>query len=430
MVLADLVPGHRVGRRDSNETRRVKGDVRMVRVIEHAIRDRQRPLRDDLVIPYGASNLRLRAKESARIVKDARRRYRRHNAACRFVETEVVAAMAATGRNPDVDLEALRDGLRDIPEFRAAITRMWPILTPAELLHDLFGSAALLRLAGEGLLTADERDALHRARSSSLGEVVWSESDVALLDEALAGLGPRPRKSGRINEADEVRSYGHIVIDEVQDLTPMQLRMVSRRSLNGSMTIVGDLAQATGAFAPNDWNEVLRYLPDKREPQVVGLSVGYRIPSQIMELADKVMKEAAPTLRAPTSVRDGEHPPKIIRSNSLLADVVSSTAEMVANVAGNVAVVCPDQMADAISAQLTAAGLAHGRAGATALDTSLTVVPVSVVKGLELDGVVVVEPAEIVASNQHGLRLLYVALTRSTQRLTVVHSADLPNSMR
>ena len=155
MVLADLVPGHRVGLRESDETRRVKGDVRMVRVIEHAIRDRERPLRDDLVIPYGASNLRLRAKESARIVKDARRRYRRHNAACRFVETEVVAAMATTGRNPDVDLEALRDGLRDIPEFRAAITRMWPILTLAELLHDLFGSAALLRLAGEDVLSAE-----------------------------------------------------------------------------------------------------------------------------------------------------------------------------------------------------------------------------------------------------------------------------------
>ena len=302
--------------------------------------------------------------------------------------------------------------------------------TPAELLHDLFGSAALLRLAGEEVLSADERDALQRARSSSLGEVVWSESDVALLDEALAGLGPRPRKSGRINEADEVRSYGHIVIDEVQDLTPMQLRMVSRRSLNGSMTIVGDLAQATGAFAPDDWNDVLRYLPDKREPQVVGLSVGYRIPSQIMELADKVMKEAAPTLRAPTSVRDGDHPPKIVRSNSLLDDVAAATAEMVASVSGNVAVVCPDQMADAVSARLTAAGLAHGRAGATALDTALTVVPVSVVKGLELDGVVVVEPSEIVATNQHGLRLLYVALTRSTQQLTVVHAAELPSAMR
>jgi DNA helicase IV len=339
--------------------------------------------------------------------------------------------MAATGRNPDVDLEALREGLRDIVEFRAAITRMWPILTPAELLHDLFGSSALLRLACEDVLITDERDALHRPRSSSLGEVVWSESDVALLDEALAGLGPRPRKSGRINEADEVRSYGHIVIDEVQDLTPMQLRMVSRRSLNGSMTVVGDLAQATGPFAPDDWSDVLRHLPDKRQPQVVGLSVGYRIPSQIMELADKVMKEAAPSLRAPTSVRDGEHPPQIIRSTSLLDDVAAAAAQMVADVAtGNVAVVCPDQMADAVSASLTKAGLSHGRAGATALDTSLTVVPVSVVKGLELDGVIVVEPAEIVAANQHGLRLLYVALTRSTQRLTVVHAADLPASMR
>ena len=213
---------------------------------------------------------------------------------------------------------------------------MWPVLTPGELLHDLFGSPALLRLACTDVLGVDEQDALHRTRSSSLGEVVWSESDVALLDEALAGLGPRPRKSGRINEADEVRSYGHIVIDEVQDLTPMQLRMVARRSLNGSMTVVGDLAQATGPFAPDDWNDVLRFLPDKREPQVVGLSVGYRIPSQIMELADKVMKEAAPSLRAPTSVRDGEHQPHIVRSTSLLDDVAVATKQMVADVEGEI----------------------------------------------------------------------------------------------
>ncbi|MFM9111741.1 MAG: HelD family protein, partial [Actinomycetota bacterium] len=121
MVLADLVPGHRIGFREDDLTRRVKGDVRMAKVIARAIRDRERPLREDLVIPYGASNLRLRAKESARIVNEARRRYRRHNAACRFVENEVVAAMAATGRNQDVDLDVLREGLREILEFRAAI---------------------------------------------------------------------------------------------------------------------------------------------------------------------------------------------------------------------------------------------------------------------------------------------------------------------
>ena len=174
-MLFRSVPGHRIGLRESNETRRVKGDVRMARVIEKAIHDRERALRDDLVIPYGASNLRLRVKESARIVKEARRRYRRHNAACRYVETEVVAALAATGRNPDVDLEALREGLREIVEFRAAIARMWPVLTPGELLHDLFGSPALLRLACTDVLGVDEQDALHRGRSSSLGEVVWSE---------------------------------------------------------------------------------------------------------------------------------------------------------------------------------------------------------------------------------------------------------------
>src|SRR4029077_18453116 len=91
---------------------------------------------------------------------------------------------------------------------------------------------------------------------------------------------------------DEIRTYGHIVVDEVQDLTPMQLRMVSRRSLNGSMTVVGDIAQATGALAPNDWAYVLRYLPEHKPSRVIGLSVGYRIPAQIMSLANQVMAAA------------------------------------------------------------------------------------------------------------------------------------------
>jgi DNA helicase IV len=300
----------------------------------------------------------------------------------------VISAMIASSRNPDADVDTLRDSLRDIPEFRATLARMWPMLVPAELLHDLFGSAALVKSAAKDEFSAEEYECLVRARSNSLAEVLWSDSDVALLDEALALLGPRPRKNGKIDETDEVRVFGHIVIDEVQDLTPMQLRMASRRSLSGAMTVVGDLAQATGPFAPNDWSDLLQYLPTKREQEVIGLTVGYRIPAQIMSLADKVMLEAAPSLRA------------------------------------------PDDMTDAVDAALTAAGVAHGRANTTALDSRLTVVPVSVVKGLELDGVLVVEPARIVASQVHGLRALYVALTRSTQRLSIVHSEPLPPSMQ
>ena len=432
-VLADLVSGHRVARDEAHEVRAVKGDIRMIDVVAAALRDRQRPLREDFVLPYGASYLRLTAVESQRIVREARRRYRRHNAACRWVESEIVASMAATGRNPDVDLELLRDGLRDVPEFRAIVTRIWPVLTPAELLHDLYGSRALLKSAASRHLDEARWSILLRARATSASEVIWSEADVALLDEALALIGPRPRKSGRINEADEVRQFGHIVIDEVQDLTPMQLRMVARRSLNGAMTVVGDLAQATGAFAPTSWDDVLRFLPDKRPAKVVGLSVGYRIPAQIMELANRVMAFAAPGLRAPRSVREGDASPLVVAVSdraALFAEVALQARALGEQLSdGNVAVVCADASINEVSDALHRAGAVFGTAATSGLDARLTVVPVSVIKGLELDGVIVVEPADLVEAQQFGMRALYVALTRSTRRLTVVHSRALPEPM-
>jgi DNA helicase IV len=306
VVLADLVQGHRFGLTETELAKRVKGDVRMVDFVSQAVRDRERPLREDLVIPFGAGFLRLRQKESVRIIREARRRYRRHNAAHRWVETEMVTALAATGRDEDPNIEALRDSLRDITEFRAALNRMWPVLTPAELLHDLFGSKALVRSAGNELLTNEECVSLFRARSETYADVQWADSDAALLDEVLAVIGPRPRRNGRIDETDEVRLYGHIIIDEVQDLTPMQLRMATRRSLGGAMTVVGDLAQATGAFAPNDWSDLLQYLPNKKDPQVIGLSVGYRIPAQIMEIADRIVEGRREDLEAAT-VRAPKH---------------------------------------------------------------------------------------------------------------------------
>ena len=140
----------------------------------------------------------------------------------------------------------------------------------------------------------------------------WTQADVALLDDARDVLGPKPGRNGKIDDLDEIRTYGHIVIDEVQDLTPMQLKMATRRSLNGAMTIVGDLAQATGPLAPIEWDDVLAHLPDRKPARVIGLSVGYRIPGQIMELANQVMAVATPSLRAPESVRVGEVGPRIV----------------------------------------------------------------------------------------------------------------------
>jgi DNA helicase IV len=266
---------------------------------------------------------------------------------------------------------------------------------------------------------------------SDIEDARFSEHDVAVLDDAFEVLGPVPKKAGKADDSDEIRTYGHIVVDEVQDLTPMQLRMVARRSLNGSMTVVGDIAQATGALAPASWDDVLAHLPDRKVPRVIGLSVGYRIPGSIMQLADRVMEAAAPGLRAPRSVREGGDAPAFLRTDDITSTVVDETTRLAAELpGGNVAVVCPDAMVSAISAGLDSAGIAHGRAAATALDSGVTVVPVSLVKGLELDGVIVVEPSDIVDDETMGLRALYVALTRATQRLTVVHRRELPVCMR
>ena len=421
------------GEPDSHETARIKGDERMSEVIERAVHDRQRPLREDLVLPYRSGYVHLRAQETERIIKNARRRFRRHNSGRKSIENEIWGALAATWRDGDATASQVRESLRRDPDVRLAMERMWPVLTPAQLLHDLFGSRALLKLAGQKYLEPEDIELLYRQRSDELSEVRWTSADAALLDEARVHLGPIPGKNGQIDELDEIPTYGHIVIDEVQDLTPMQLAMVTRRSLSGSMTVVGDLAQATGAHAPKTWEDVLDHLPDMKPSRIIGLSVGYRIPGQIMELANRVMEAANPGLRAPRAVREGVAGPTIASVSEpslLIEEIISRTREMVALVnGGNVAVVVPDRMADEVSRRFSEAALTHGRASTTALDQSVTIVPVSVVKGLELDGVVVVEPADIVEAEIQGMRSLYVALTRATQRLTVVHARALPDAM-
>ncbi|MDQ3738356.1 MAG: ATP-binding domain-containing protein [Actinomycetota bacterium] len=438
VVLAHLVPDVDFARPgieppESDETVLLKGDARMSDVIDRAVRDRQRSLRSDLVIPFRTGFLRLTASESARIVKAARRRFRRHNSGRRFVEAEVWAALASSWRSDDVTVEQVRAAVRSLREVRQALERMWPLLTPAQLLYDLFGSRGLLRLAVGSLFPdVDAVSALYRQRLDDVGDVRWTESDVALLDDAREALGPIPDRHGKIDDSDEVRTYGHIVIDEVQDMSPMQLKMATRRSLNGSMTVVGDIAQATGSHAPDSWDEVVEHLPDKRPARVIGLSVGYRIPEQIMDLANRVMHHATPGLRAPRAVRPGDAPPDIVAVDdraTVYEQAAMETAGLVAAVGGNVAVVVSDRGVNEMSKALHAAGIAHGHAARNGIDEGVTVVPVSVAKGLELDGVVVVEPADIVRDQRSGLRALYVALTRSTQRLTVVHRAPLPSPL-
>ena len=377
---------------------------------------------------YGLQRLRLTVDESATIVREARRRYHKHNAARKFVREQVFEVLAASSRD-ELLASQVSDRLGRDVAVRMALEWMWPVLTPEHLLHDIYGSRALMRSAAKGWLNRRDRELLFRSRSTHASAVIWTAHDVPLLDEARAILGPRPRHKG----ADEVRTYGHIVVDEAQDLSPMQLRMLKRRSLNGSMTLVGDIAQATGAWAADDWKSVLDELPQKRDPSFAELTVGYRLPQPTMDVAARVLRAAAPGLQPPTAVRkEGEEPRFVhVPTPAMLGATVTAILEpeLEAIGPGNLAVIVPDSLMERVVDSLKASGVDFGRIYQGGLDSRVTVVPVGLVKGLELDAAIVVEPARIVGDESSGLRSLYVALTRATRRLTVVHAEPLPPAL-
>jgi DNA helicase IV len=436
-VLSDLLDGAgqlEVEGRDLPDTARVKGDLRMAKVLAKAVHDRQRPLRSTMRVGYGLQTLALTPGQSRAIVADATRRFRLHNAGRRHVEASVYATLADSARVP-VEAHEVRERLRHAPEVREALERMWPVLTPADLLRDLFGSRALIELAAGRRLSEDEKAALVRKRAGSLDEVTWTVDDVPLLDEASALLGPKPRRRrpGEPAGADDVRTYGHIVVDEAQDLSPMQLRMLTRRSLNGSMTVVGDIAQSTGAWAHADWDEVLSQLPDRRPHRRTELTIGYRLPGPNMVLASKVLALAAPDLTPPSSVRQTGDEPRFVRVNPgdiAAAAVEQALVERSAVDPGSVAVIVPDSLVGVVANAFDRAGVEFGRAARNGLNQQITLVPVSLVKGLELDATVVVEPAAILEEEVQGARALYVALTRATKRLVLVHERPLPEVLQ
>ncbi len=218
------------------------------------------------------------------------------------------------------------------------------------------------------------------------------------------------------------------MVDEAQDLSPMQLRMLTRRSLTGSMTIVGDIAQSTGAWPHQSWDEVLEHLPDRRPAQWRELTVGYRIPAPLMRARLRVLPLAAPELTAPVSVRSDGDPPVVLRCadrRELLDKVAAAIrAETATGETGNVAVIVPESLVEVVDAALGSAGITAGRAPRDNLDSTVTIVPVGLVKGLEVDMSIVVDPGRIVEENPQGYRSLYVALTRSTHRMTVVVASE------
>jgi hypothetical protein len=449
-TVSGLFAGTRPGGRDDDETARLKGDARMAGVIARAVADRERPLRRTAEVPFGARTLRITPEVSAQVVAAAKRRPGTHNAQRRAVESllwrQLVeqAAFGPHGERPAIDgaepvtADEMGRTLRRLPEMVTALERMWPILTPQELLHDLFGAPPLIELAGGKVLEPAERQRLQRDRADSVADVRWTEADIPLLDEARALLGP-PRRNPHPNGVDSPRTFGHVVIDEAQDLSPMQLRMVARRSLSGSMTVVGDIAQATGSWVPASWAQVVEHLPARRGWRLVELTVNYRTPGEIIEMAGRILEQVAPGMRPPEAVRSSGRPPRILRASlaegsfpgdalgALAADAVRQELQAFPGHDGTAAVIVPPSLMDPVAGALAAAAIPFGRVGRGALDERVTLLTIEDAKGLEFDAVTVVEPARITQETPQGLRALYVAFTRATQRLTIVHSEALPS---
>jgi len=227
---------------------------------------------------------------------------------------------------------------------------------------------------------------------------------------------------------DEPRTFGHVLVDEAQDISAMQWRMLARRCPTGSMTLVGDFGQASRPAALRDWEEVLAVLPDRGDTRVVTLTVNYRTPAEIMQVAHRVLAAAAPQVEPTEAVRrTGEEPRFISVDRSGLVAAVGREARDAASVGGTVAVIAPSGLHRELVADLADVGARAGTADA--LDARVAILAATDAKGLEFDFVIVVEPSRLVSSDAAGMRLLYMALTRATRQLVIVHAEALPEAL-
>jgi DNA helicase IV len=481
----ELVHGVRATIHDRPEVARIKGDARMANVIERAVNGLRRGLERPTTIRYEGADLQLSVRASRHIVKLIHKRTRgSHNEKRPDVRGLLMQFLWDRWKKKQRQFSALygeearasfEQELSENDAFNAALDAMWPLMSATDLVRSLTSDQARLAHAAKDVLsTKDQETLLHGPREG------LSEADVALIDEAAPLLGPthvRRRRRPKIDpeerfhierlvdeleqlnpiikserrafidrlvaqrleleaEGEEYKRpprewFGHVVIDEAQSLSPMQWRMIGRRCPSRSMTIVGDLGQTMGAWATGRWEDVLAQLAPPTS-QIAQLSINYRSPAPVAEIAAQVLAEAAPDLEVPRAVRTDGDVPRFI--NVPPADLVvrateagqQAAAEMEAETEkGTVAVIAP---ASVVGEVRTSLGISPEASGPSLLDVPVSALTVDDSRGLEFDTVVVVEPAAIV--EQSGLRALYIALTRPTRSLVIVHADPLPASMR
>ncbi|MCW2741752.1 MAG: uncharacterized protein JWR45_2174 [Blastococcus sp.] len=407
---------------DAPEVAVLKGDARMAEVLRRALwGEISKPL-DSIQVPLAGRRYRVPVERLKRYVDDLRRRSRAeqdqqllHYAAGRERLAMLLAEDARrqkeeAGGSP-TDAETRRAARSS--EVREFCDAVWPAREAAAVVCALWSDAGRLARAARGILDDDEQALLRWASAPrSVRTAPWTEADAVLVDE-VAGL------------LERTPGYGHVVLDEAQDLSPMQCRAVARRLGAGSLTVLGDLAQATSPWSPSDWQETLAGL-GRPGTVVRPLTRGYRVPGEVLDFANRLLPVIAPDLPAATAVRS-EPGSLRLRPVTSMAGPLVEVVEQLCAAPGSIGVVCADSAVAEVVALLVAAGVtAAALTDDGDADSAVAVVPATLAKGLEFDAVVVVDPAAIVAAQPRGLHRLYVVLTRAVSALVVLHRGDLP----
>jgi DNA helicase IV len=432
-TVMDEIARQPVTAEDDERAATLKHDVRMAEVLRRALYARIATGRPDaLVVPDGTYRWRVTGDRLERIVADVRREEPEppYDTGRERVRARIVGLLreqAERRAGPQSNAWAWRMS-RSRP-VGAFLDSVWPRVRPEEVVARLLTDPEALAAAAEGLLDAEERKAVLWSKPPrSWRSARWSTADLVLLDE-VAGLLEHPE------------GYGHIVIDEAQDLSPMECRAIGRRAVFGSVTVLGDLAQGTTPWAARDWPRLLAHL-GKPDATVVPLTTGFRVPRAVVEVANRLVGRLGVDVPTARSLRgDGELRMRrvgevgtrrvgeagVAGGSGLLEGVVEETVTAVREALareGSIGVIAPDAETVRLREALAAAGIATG--GADDLRPRVAVLGARMAKGLEYDHVVVVEPAAIVAAEARGLHRLYVALTRAVSRLDVVHGWGVP----
>ncbi|HLL64765.1 MAG TPA: AAA family ATPase [Micromonosporaceae bacterium] len=394
----------------------LKHDARMAAVLAAALRRKISKPVEPITVPDGGYRWRISVDALRRVVDEVRREAPPYALGRERVRARVVALLQrqAEVRSADSPGETWVRRMGRAKPVTGFLDAAWPAVTAEQLVADLLGDPDALASAAAGILTADEQAALVWTKPPRTPKAArWSAADAVLLDEA-AGLIERPV------------SFGHVIVDEAQDLSPMQARAIARRSEHGSLTLLGDLAQGTAPWAPADWRDLLGHL-GKAQARVVPLTIGYRVPAVVVDLANRLLPALGVDVPPARSLRrDGAL--RITQVTDLAAATVTAVRAALAH-DGSVGVIAPDAAVPALTAALAAAGIETATPEQPGSAARVTVLPATIAKGLEYDHVIVVEPADIVAAEPRGLNRLFVVLTRAVSRLDVLHARALPAAL-